>query len=178
MTEPITDAEITALFSADHKLAARALKLIYEAIAAIGGVQDLGALITAVEAVTTELTTLETDIEATVVSVDAVTTKLGTIETDIEAIMGALSLIKQSTAGGTQKLTISSNVAQGSSQACRSVLVVHSSDNAVYLQLGATADADDFIVPKNVPIPIPIDNCSKLYFYGTDADTIRLLWRN
>lgn len=88
------------------------------------------------------------------------------------------SLSTKSTGGGTQKLTISSNVAQGNDQACRSVLLVHSSDNAVYLQLGATADADDFIVPKNVPIPVPVDNCLKIYVYGTDADTIRLLWRN
>lgn len=67
---------------------------------------------------------------------------------------------------------------QGSSQACRSVLVIHTSDNAVYMNIGAAADADDWPVPKNVPIPTPVDNCSDLYFYGTDADTIRLLWRN
>lgn len=88
------------------------------------------------------------------------------------------SLVTKSTSGGTQKLTISSNVAQGTSQACRSILVVHASDNAVYMNIGATADADDFIIPKNVIVPVPVDNCSDLYFYGTDADTIRLLWRN
>ena len=87
-------------------------------------------------------------------------------------------LIANSASGGTQKLTIASNVAQGSDQTCRSILVVHASDNAVYMNIGATADADDFIIPKNVVIPVPIDNCSKLYFYGTDADTIRLLWRD
>ena len=159
MTQPITDEEIAALFSTDNKLAIRALKLTYDAIAAIGGIQDLSDLITAIEAVTTELTTLELD---------------------IEAILGALSLIKQSTAGGTQKITIPATPFQvaGSSQACRSVLVVHSSDNAVYMQLGAAADADDFLIPKNVPIPVPIDDCSKLNFFGTQADTIRLLWRN
>lgn len=83
-----------------------------------------------------------------------------------------------SDSGGTQKLTISSNTAQGSAQACRSVLVIHTSENAVYVNVGGTADVDDWPIPQNVPIPIPIDNCSKLYFYGTDADTIRLLWRN
>jgi len=96
----------------------------------------------------------------------------------ISDLLNSTSLIKQSTAGGTQKLTISSNIAQGSAQVCRGVLVVHSSDNAVYLQLGATADADDWLIPKNFPVPVPIDNCSKLHFYGTDADTIRILWRN
>lgn len=106
---------------------------------------------------------------------------MGQIERLIKAVtdlLEATSLIKTSSAGGTQKLTISSNIAQGSAQACRSVLIVHSSDNAIYLQLGATADVDDWLVPKNFPIPVPIDNCSKLHFYGTDADTIRLLWRN
>lgn len=83
-----------------------------------------------------------------------------------------------SSTGGTQKLAIDSNVAQGSDQACRSILVVHASDNAVYVNIGATADANDFIIPKNVVVPIPIDNCSKLYFYGTNADIIRLLWRD
>lgn len=92
----------------------------------------------------------------------------------------ANSLIKQSTTGGTQKLTIPADPFQvaGSDQACRSVLVVHSSDNAVYMNIGAVADADKFIIPKNAVIPIPIDNCSKLNFFGTAADTIRLLWRN
>jgi len=109
---------------------------------------------------------------------DDVITAIEANETDVEALLGGTSLIKQSTSGGTQKLTIASNVAQGSSQACRSVLVVHTSDNAVYVNIGATADADDFPIPKNVVVPIPVDNCSDLYFYGTDADTIRLLWRN
>lgn len=87
-------------------------------------------------------------------------------------------LIARSENGGTQKLTIASNIAQGSDQACRSILVVHTSSNAVYMNIGATADANDFIIPANVIVPVPIDNCSKLYFYGTDADTIRLLWRD
>lgn len=106
---------------------------------------------------------------------------MGQIERIIEAVnnlLASTSLIMQSTGGGTQKLTISSSTAQGSAQICRSVLIIHSSENPVYLQLGAAADADDFIIPKNFPIPVPIDNCSKLYFYGTNADTIRLLWRN
>lgn len=90
------------------------------------------------------------------------------------------SLSAPSTDGGTQKLTIPADPFQvaGSDQTCRSILVVHSSDNAVYMNLGAVADADDFLIPKNVVIPVPIDNCSKLNFFGTEADTIRLLWRN
>lgn len=159
MTEPITDAELTALFSTDNKITGRALKLIYDAIIAIGGVQDLGDLVTAIEAVTTELTTLELD---------------------IEAILGALSLIKQSTAGGVQKVTIPADPFQvaGSAQACRSVLVVHTSDNALYMNLGAVATVNSWPIPKNTVIPVPVDNCSLLNFFGTAADTVRLLWRN
>lgn len=99
---------------------------------------------------------------------------------EVKALFGTLSLIKQSTTGGTQKLTIPADPFQiaGSAQACRSVLVVHSSDNAVYMNIGAVADTDDFLIPKNVVIPVPIDNCSKLHFFGTQADTIRLLWRD
>lgn len=80
--------------------------------------------------------------------------------------------------GGAQKVTLANNVGQGSSQPCRSILVVHASDNAVYMNIGAAADADDFIIPKNVIVPVPVSDCSDLYFYGTNADTIRLLWRS
>ena len=92
----------------------------------------------------------------------------------------AKSLSIPSTTGGTQKLTIPGDPYQvaGVAQACRSVLVVHTSDNAVYMNIGTVATADSFPIPKNVVLPIPIDNCDKLNFFGTTADTIRLLWRN
>lgn len=95
-------------------------------------------------------------------------------------LLNSLSLSRQSTSGGTQKLTIPADPFQvvGSDQACRSVLVVHTSDNAVYMNIGAVASADNFIIPKNVPTPVPVDNCSKLNFFGTQADIIRVLWRN
>lgn len=90
------------------------------------------------------------------------------------------SLIKISTGGGTQKLIIPADPFQvaGSAQACRSILVVHSSDNAVYMNIGAVATADSFLIPKDTPIPLPFDNCSRLNFFGTATDTIHLLWRN
>lgn len=134
---------------------------------------DIEATVTAVAAVTTKLGTIETDIETT-------NTKLGTLETDTETLMGSTSLIKRSTGGGTQKLTIPADPFQiaGSNQECRSILVVHSSDNAVYVNIGAVANADNFLIPKNIPIPIPVDNCSRLNFFGTAADVVRLLWRD
>ena len=88
----------------------------------------------------------------------------------------AMSLIEQSIIGGTQKLTISDTIAQGNDQPCCSVLI--SSNKDIYLQIGATADADDFLIPKKTVIPVPIDNCSKLHFFGSNGDVIRLLWRD
>lgn len=108
---------------------------------------------------------------------------MGQIERLIEAILdlfNAASLIKQSTGGGTQKLTIPADPFQvaGTAQACRSILVVHSSDNAVYMNIGAVATADSFLIPKDTVVPVPFDNCSRLNFFGTADDVIRLLWRN
>lgn len=148
MTESITDAEIDSLFSTDSKLLLRAIKTFVD--------------------------------DAVKASVDATAEKLGTLEEDVEALMGTASLIKQSTSGRTQKLAIPADSFQvaGSDQECRSVLVVHASDNAVYMNIGAVADADDFLIPKNMVIPVPVDNCSRLNFFGTADDIIRLLWRN
>lgn len=108
---------------------------------------------------------------------------MGQIERIISAVtnlFGAASLIKQSTAGGTEKLTIPGTPFQiaGTAQVCRCVSIVHSNTNPVYFQIGALADVNDFIIPKDVVIPVPIDNCSKLNFFGTENDTIQLLWRN
>lgn len=110
---------------------------------------------------------------------------MGQIERGIKAItdlFSSSSLIKQSTAGGTQKLTIAGNVIVGSAQACRSCLIHCPSENAgtIHLTLAAeAADADDFLIPKGSPMPFPVDNLSDLHFYGTDnGDVIYVLWRD
>jgi len=91
-------------------------------------------------------------------------------------------LIQQSTAGGTQELTISVNKATGSDQACRSCLVHCPAANAGVVHLtiaNEDADVNDFLVPEGIPIPIPVDNLSDLHFYGANnGDLIYILWRN
>lgn len=84
----------------------------------------------------------------------------------------------QSTAGGTQKLTIATNVAQGSSQLCHGCCVSYSGTGPVAMQIGATADADDMPIPTT-PFPVGIDNLNKLHFYSaTNGDIVNIIWRN
>lgn len=84
--------------------------------------------------------------------------------------------------GGTQKLAIASNVAVGTAQPCRSCLVTVPSGNTgrIYLTIAnEAADTSDFLLPEDEAIPIPIDDVSRLHFYGdTNADVIYILWRN
>jgi len=115
--------------------------------------------------------------------IEAVTvnkTAIEAVETDIEALLDVTSLIKTSTEGGTQKLTIPADPFQiaGSAQVCRSMLVMHSNENPVYINIGAVATADNFSIPKDTIVPVPFDNCSKLNFFGTANDIIRIFWRN
>jgi len=115
-------------------------------------------------------------------SVNDVKIEVQDVEADAEALLGNTSLIRQSSAGGTQKLIIASNVAQGSAQACRSCLLHIPEDNAGdihFTTANETADADDWLCPKGMPIPFPMDNLSDLHFYGSnDGDLIYIHWRN
>ena len=108
---------------------------------------------------------------------------MGQIERLIEAVtdlLEATSLIKTSSTGGTQKLTIPADPFQiaGSAQPCRSVSMIQSNENPVYMNIGAVADADDFLIPKDIMIPLNYDDCSKLNFFGTANDVIQLIWRD
>jgi hypothetical protein len=90
------------------------------------------------------------------------------------------STVTKSTAFGTQKLTITDNRVQGTSQACRSCLIHVPSSNSgrVYLA-NETADTNDWLVPVGQAIPVPVENINELYFYGTsNGDVIYVLWRN
>ena len=115
-------------------------------------------------------------------SVDGIKVEVQDVETDTEALFGNASLIKQSSAGGTQKLVIAGNVVQGSAQACRSCLLHIPTGNAgdVHLTIANEAgDIDDWLCPKGIPFPVPIDNLNELHFYGgTNGDLIYVLWRN
>lgn len=100
---------------------------------------------------------------------------------DLLVIQNA-SLAVKSTVGGTQKLTIASNVVVGTNQACRSCLIHCPTGNtgAIHLTLAdEAADVNDFLIPEGIVIPIPISNLSVLHFYGaTNDDLIYVLWRN
>ena len=105
------------------------------------------------------------------------------IERLIQAVtnlFGSASLIKNSSAGGTQKLTIPADPFQiaGSAQACRSVSVIQSNVNPVYMNIGAVATADKFLIPKDIMIPLSFNDCSLLNFFGTADDVVQLIWRN
>lgn len=104
------------------------------------------------------------------------------IETLLEVLAGSGSLIVNSIAGDTQKLSVIGNVVQGLDQPCRSCLLNVPSGNTgrIYLTLAnRDATVDDWLVPEDVAIPISVTNVSKLRFYGgTDGDVIHVLWRN
>lgn len=102
------------------------------------------------------------------------------IERGISAVTD--SVITKSTAGGTQKLTITNNVAVGADQACRSCLIHVPSTNGGNMYLtyaNEAADTEDFLVPEGQVIPCPVDNVSDLHFYSTtNGDLIYIIWRN
>lgn len=95
-------------------------------------------------------------------------------------LLNESSLIKTSTAGGVDKITIPADPFQvtGSDQACSSALLIHASDNSVYINFSSVASANTFPVPKNFPIPCPVDNLNEINVFGTEADDIFVLWRN
>jgi hypothetical protein len=82
---------------------------------------------------------------------------------------------------GNVKLTIASNVASGSDQNCKRVLLCAPSGNTgpVYMAFDDTADADGFLIPEEEVVELFVSNLSYLNFYsGTDGDTIRVWWEN
>ena len=100
-------------------------------------------------------------------------------ELDKKLPVVAQNLTANSSLGGTQKLTVSSNVIVGSAQACRSCLI-HTAAATVHLTLAdEAADVNDFLLPANQLIPIPVQNLDQLRFHGSaDGEVIYVLWRN
>jgi len=95
-----------------------------------------------------------------------------------DGLIQSWSLDGNSSAGGTQKLTIASNVAVGTAQECKSCLVKWSGTGPVTMNIGATADADDYPLDSTAT-PVAIENLDQLNFYsGTDGDIVNILWRN
>ena len=104
---------------------------------------------------------------------------LDLINTNLEA-----SLVDNSGSGGTQKLTIATNVVVGADQECTSALVSWDGTGPVYVNSGATADVNDFRLPTESagvgqPIAFPVRNTNQLNFFsGTNGDFVRIFWRS
>jgi hypothetical protein len=90
-------------------------------------------------------------------------------------------IIGNSDGGGTLVLTIASNVAIGTDQVCRSVLL-HTDAADVYMKIDGdetAADANDFLLLTATLFPIPVSNLKYLRFYGvTDDAKVYILFRN
>lgn len=87
-------------------------------------------------------------------------------------------LISNSESGGTEVLTIASNVANGSDFDCSSAIIwTDGTDVTVKIGTGA-ADVNDFLLLANQYIPMPVVNTSLLRFYGgTDSKKVYILRR-
>ena len=90
-------------------------------------------------------------------------------------------IIGNSDDGGTEILTIATNVANGADQVCRSAIVwTDGADVRVKIDSGLTAaDVGDFLLLANQYLPMPVKNTELLRFYGgTDGAKVYILWRS
>lgn len=97
-----------------------------------------------------------------------------------------LSLDRNSVSGSAKTVTIpaGTKIRGGSgtdgsgSVPCRSCLIkVGAASVGVYMQIGATAANTDWPL-STTAIPVPIDDLNKLYFLGTAADKVHILYRS
>jgi hypothetical protein len=90
-------------------------------------------------------------------------------------------IIANSDDGGILVLTIAGNVAIGTDQACRSVLL-HTDAADVTMKIDGdetAADANDFLLLAATLFPIPVSNLKFLRFYGATNDAkVYILYRN
>lgn len=87
------------------------------------------------------------------------------------------ALSTKSTGGGSERVTLSGGVAQGTAQECRFCRIqVHSTNTEVVRVRIGTAVTDGLTgveVPGNpVLTPYSVENLNLLYFYSTDANAI------
>jgi hypothetical protein len=107
---------------------------------------------------------------------------LATLATAAEQVALADNLAANSDGGGILVLTISGNVAVGTDQDCRSVLL-HTDAADVTMLIDSTgaaaADANDFLLLQSTLMPVPVKNLKHLRFYGaTDTAKVYILYRN
>lgn len=91
----------------------------------------------------------------------------------------AQNLTANSSLGGIQKLTVSSNVIVGSAQACKSCIVWTAAATVSFTLADEAADVNDFLMLANQYLPIPVQDLDQLRFFGSaDGEVIYVLWRN
>ena len=93
------------------------------------------------------------------------------------AIIMASELSTKSSGGGSQRVTLSAGIAQGSAQACRFCRIQAYSTNTevVRVRIGsAVTDATTGIELPSSPVltPYSVSNLNLLYFYSADVNAI------
>lgn len=78
---------------------------------------------------------------------------------------------------GTEIVTLADSAGQGADQECREVTVWPESGKSVKIGETALAAASGPVLSSG-GVVIAIDNTSKLYFGGTSADKVYILWRS
>lgn len=84
---------------------------------------------------------------------------------------------------GTEKITLDGDGLGTVSVpvACRECYISHQiSSNDLHLAIknSGDADANDFLLPPNVVIPLPIRNTSQIRLFGTATDLVYIMWRD
>jgi hypothetical protein len=97
-----------------------------------------------------------------------------------DTVFSKASLTDNSSGGGVVIVTIAETPASisPSAQPCRSCLVQQKAGTQCYMNIDATCTTSHWKLSSTSPIPVPVQNLSQLYFIGTAADTIQILWRN
>lgn len=89
------------------------------------------------------------------------------------------------TKGGAERLTVASTVAQGSNIPCSKVFIQATTGNAGVVRMNVSAAASaalGIVIPTAVTanhddmMELDVQNVNMLYFFGTNTDTIDILW--
>jgi hypothetical protein len=78
---------------------------------------------------------------------------------------------------GVEVVTLADNAGVGANQECREVTMWPESGKSIKIGHTAVAAASGPVLPSG-GIVLAIDNTNKLYFGGTSADKVYLVWRS
>jgi len=89
------------------------------------------------------------------------------------------NLVQNSSGGGTEVLTLSSNVAVGANQACRSAMFWTMEADMHFAWGTGAADTNDPLLVASTVYPVPVQNTNLLSFFGTtDSKKVYIIYRN